>query len=99
SLQSGWAPQPIVFDYGLGQTRYNRVEGFSTALAASTNLGKGYAADGALRIGTGDWSPNVELGGSRSNGRTTWRVGGYKRLSVASDWGTPLSFGASLGAL
>ena len=99
SLQSGWAPQPIVFEYGLNQTRYNRVEGFSTGVAASTNLGKGYAADGALRLGTGDWSPNVELGASRSNGRTTWRVGGYKRLTVASDWGTPLSFGASLGAL
>src|SRR5688572_18257906 len=26
SLQSGWAPQPIVLQYGLGQTRYNRVE-------------------------------------------------------------------------
>ena len=79
SLQSGWAPQPINWEYGLGQTRYNRVEGFSTGITGSTNLGKGYAADGAFRIGTGDWSPNVELGGSRSNGRTTWRLRGYKR--------------------
>lgn len=99
SLQSGWAPRPIVWDYGLALTRYNRVEGFSTGIAGSTDLGKGYSVDGSLRLGTGDWSPNAELGGSRSNGRTTWRLGAYKRLSVANDWGSPLSFGAGLGAL
>lgn len=98
SLQSGWAPQPIAWQYGLGQTRYNRVEGFSTGIAGSTDLGRGYAIDGSLRLGTGDWSPNAELGAARSNGRTTWRLGGYRRLSVASDWGAPLSFGAGLGA-
>lgn len=99
SLQSGWAPRPIVWQYGLGQTRYNRVEGFSTGITGSTDLGKGYAIDGSLRLGTGDWSPNAELAASRSNGRTTWRLAGYKRLSVANDWGAPLSFGAGLGAL
>ena len=99
SLQSGWAPQPIVWQYGLGQTRYNRVEGFSTGIAGATELGQGYSLDGSLRIGTGDWSPNAELGAARSNGRTTWRLGGYRRLAVASDWGAPLSFGAGLGAL
>jgi hypothetical protein len=99
SLQSGWAPQPIVWQYGLGQTRYNRVEGFSTGIAGSTNLGRGYSIDGSLRLGTGDWSPDAELGAARSNGRTTWRLGAYKRLSVASDWGAPLSFGAALGAV
>lgn len=99
SLQSGWAPRPILWQYGLGQTRYNRVEGFSTGITGTTELGKGYSADGAARLGTGDWSPNAELGIARSNGRTTWRLGGYKRLSVASDWGAPLSFGAGLGAL
>jgi hypothetical protein len=99
SLQSGWAPRPILWQYGLPQTRYNRVEGFSTGLGGSTELGKGYSVDGSLRIGTGDWSPNAELAGSRSNGRTTWRLGAYKRLSVANDWGSPLSFGAGLGAV
>lgn len=99
SLQSGWSPQPIVWTYGLSQTRYNRVEGFSTGIAGSTDLGQGYAIDGSARLGTGDWSPNAELGAARSNGRTTWRLGGYRRLSVASDWGAPLSFGAGLGAL
>jgi hypothetical protein len=98
SLQSGWAPQPVVWDYGLSLTRYNRVEGLSTGIAGSQQLGRGYAVDGSLRLGTGDWSPNVEVAGSRSNGRTTWRLGAYKRLSVANDWGSPLSFGAGLGA-
>jgi hypothetical protein len=99
SLQSGWAPRPIVWSYGLAQTRYNRVEGFSTGITGTTELGRGYSVDGSLRLGTGDWVPNVELGGSRSNGRTTWRLGGYTRLAVANDWGAPLSFGAGLGAL
>jgi hypothetical protein len=98
SLQSGWAPMPVTWDFGLGQTRYNRVEAFSTGIAGSTNLGRGYSVDGSFRLGTGDWSPNAELGMARSNGRTTWRLGGYKRLSVVSEWGTPLSFGATLGA-
>ena len=99
SLQSGWAPRPILWTYGLSQTRYNRVEGLSTGITGTTELGRGYSVDGSLRLGTGDWSPNVELGGLRSNGRTTWRLAGYKRLSVANDWGGPLSFGAGLGAL
>lgn len=98
SLQSGWAPRPIAWQYGLPQTRYNRVEGLSTGIAGSMELGRGYAIDGSVRLGMGDWSPNAELGGSRTNGRTTWRLGAYKRLSVANDWGAPLSFGAGLGA-
>jgi hypothetical protein len=99
SLQSAWAPRPVVLTYGLSQTRYNRVEGLSSSIGGTMELGRGYAVDGSLRLGIGDWSPNAELGGARSNGRTTWRLGAYKRLSVANDWGAPLSFGAGLGAL
>lgn len=99
SLQSGWAPRPILWQYGLGETRYNRVEGFSTGITGTMELGRGYSADASARLGTGDWSPNAEVGLARSNGRTTWRLAGYKRLDVASDWGSPLSFGAGLGAL
>jgi hypothetical protein len=73
SLQSGWAPRPILWTYGLSQTRYNRVEGLSSGISGTMELGRGYSVDGSLRLGTGDWSPNAELGGSRSNGRTTWR--------------------------
>lgn len=100
SLQPVWAPQPIRLAYGLDQTRYNRVEGLSLGATATQNLGKGYAWDAAARFGFGDTHPNGELGVSRSNGRTIWRASGYHRLAVANDdWGSPLSFGASLGAL
>ena len=100
SLQPVWAPLPVRLSYGLSHTRYNRVEGFSGGLSATQQLGKGYSWDATGRVGTGDWSPNVELGASRSNGRLTWRLGGYRRLAVANDdWGNPLSFGSSLGSL
>ena len=98
SLQSAWAPRPVIWTYGLSQTRYNRVEGLSSGIIGAMELGRGYAVDGSLRLGIGDWSPNAEVGGSRSNGRTTWRVAAYRRLSVANDWGAPLSFGAAVGA-
>lgn len=98
SLQPGWAPQPVVLTYGLAMTRYNRVEGLSTGINATQQLGRGYAVDGTLRLGAGDWVPNAELGMSRSNGRYTWRLGAYQRLAVASDWGAPLSFGSGFSA-
>ncbi len=98
SLQSSWAPQRPVVQYGLALTRYNRIEGFSTGVGATMQLGQGYSLDGRLRLGTGDWQPNAELGVARSNGRTTWRLGGLRRLAVASDWGPDPSFGG-IGAL
>jgi hypothetical protein len=97
-LQPGWAPQRPILTYGLAHTRYNRVEGLSTGLGVTQQLGAGYTADLSARIGIADWEPNAELGIARSNGRTTWRLAGYRRLAVANDWGSPLSFGASLGA-
>ncbi len=99
SLQPGWAPQPIVWTYGLAMTRYNRIEGISTGVGGTMQLGRGYALDGMLRLGAGDWVPGLDLGMSRSNGRHTVRVAAYQRLSVASDWGAPLSFGSGFGAL
>jgi hypothetical protein len=97
-LQSAWAPQRPAWEYGLTHTRYNRIEGFSTGIAGSMALGRGYTADGGARIGLGDRRPNVEVGIARSNAQTTWRLGAYRRLDSVSDWGSPLSFGASLGA-
>lgn len=100
SLQPVWAPMPIRLTYGLALSRYNRVEGFSTGMTATQQLGRGYAWDFGARLGTGDWVPNAELGITRSNGRVNWRLAGYHRLAVANDdWGAPLSFGSSLGAL
>jgi hypothetical protein len=64
----------------------------------TAELGRGYSVDALGRIGTGDWRPNAELGVTRSNGRTNWRLGGYAQLAVASDWGPEPSFGG-IGAL
>ncbi len=100
SLQPVWAPRPIRLTYGLSQWRYNRVEGFSFGANATQQLGRGYSWDFTARLGMADLVPNAELGVSRTNGRASWRVAGYHRLAVANDdWGAPLSFGASLGAL
>ncbi|MCC6317053.1 MAG: hypothetical protein IT361_05105 [Gemmatimonadaceae bacterium] len=99
SLQPVWAPMPVQLDYGLSHLRYNRVEGLSFGARASQVLGKGYSWGAEARAGTADHSLYGDLSVSRTNGRHTWRVGGYRRLGVAnSDWGNPLSFGASLGA-
>ncbi len=91
---------PVQLTWGLNQWRYNRVEGLSIGALARQNLGRGYTWDASARLGTGDWVPNAELGVTRTNGRMNWRLAGYHRLAVANDdWGAPLSFGASLGAL
>ena len=100
-LQSEWAPQKPQLRYGVGDgmLRYNRVEGLSPALGAVALLGRGYTADAQVRIGTADLQPNAELGLSRSDGRRTMRLGAFRRLAVANDWGTPLGFGASVSSL
>jgi hypothetical protein len=99
-LQSEWSPQPIRLRYGLGDgmLRYNRVEGLSPAIGATQSLGRGYTVDGLVRIGLADWQPNAELGISRSDGRRNVRLGAFRRLGVANDWGTPLGFGSSLSS-
>ena len=101
SLQSEWSPQKPELRYGLGDgmLRYNRVEGLSPALGAVASLGRGYTADGQIRIGTADLQPNAELGLTRSDGRRNIRLGAFRRLAVANDWGTPLGFGASVSSL
>jgi hypothetical protein len=87
--------------YGLerGLVRYNRVEGLSAGVEAERALGSGLVADGILRIGVADWEPNAELSLSRSNGRHTLRLGVFRRLAVANDWGEPLGLSASLSGL
>lgn len=95
-LQPSWAPQKPVLEWGLAQTRYNRVEGFGTGARLSTTLGRGYgvALDG--RASGGDLQLNGGLSVQRTNGRVAYRTGVFRRLAVSSDFGDPLSFGASL---
>src|SRR5688572_4391366 len=99
SLQSDWAPQKPTLNYGLNLTRYNRVEGFSTAIGVTQEFGRGYRAAFVPRYGFADAEFNGELYGARSNGRRQLQVGLYRRLDVANDWGDPLGFGSSMNAL
>ncbi len=98
-LQPGWSPQRPSLEYGLGFTRYNRVEGLSTGGATKAVLGKGYTAALGARLSLADAQINGDLSLSRSNGRRALKGTVYRRLVVSSDFGDPLSFGASLGAI
>jgi hypothetical protein len=97
--QPGFAPQRADISYGLPYTRFNRIEGFSTAIAADQVLGGGYSTHALFRLGAADLSPNGELSLDRTDGRRTIGVGAYRRLVASNDWGDPLGFSSSLSAL
>lgn len=98
-LQSGWARQQVRTEWGLAQTRFNRVEGLSSAVTLSSVLGSGYEAETQLRASVADLQLNGEIAFSRTNGRKTYRGAVYRRLDASSTFGDPLSFGASLAGL
>jgi hypothetical protein len=98
SLGAGLRPRPT-YSYGIPMTRFNRVEGLSTGIAADQQLGAGLSVDGTFRFGLSDHVPNVEINAKRSNLAKTVSVGGYHHLVSAGDWGNPLSFGSSFSAL
>jgi hemolysin secretion/activation protein ShlB/FhaC/HecB len=97
--QPGYAPQKATISYGLPYTRFNRIEGFSTALAVDKVLGEGYSTHGLFRLGVADWSPNGELSIDRTDGRRKIGVAVYRRLVASNDWGDPLGFSSSVSAL
>jgi hypothetical protein len=90
---------PPKLEYGLSQSRYNRVEGFSTGLSIEQQLGGGYIASALGRYGFADHHFGGELGLSRTNLRQTISLTAYNRLRSANDWGDPLSFRSSVPAL
>jgi hypothetical protein len=98
-LQAGWMPQKPVVEWGLPYTRFNRVEGLSSGVETKVTLGRGYTAMAGARASLSDKQLNGDLGLERTNGRSTFRGTIFRRLSVASDFGSPLSFGAGLAAL
>ena len=98
-LQAGWMPQKPVTEWGLTYTRFNRVEGPSTGVETRMTLGRGYTAMAGARGSLSDKQLNGDLAFERTNGRSTMRGTIFRRLSVASDFGSPLSFGASLASL
>ncbi|MDF2771985.1 MAG: hypothetical protein K0S86_1479 [Geminicoccaceae bacterium] len=99
SLQPGWAPQKPELRYGLNLTRYNRVEGFSTGIGVTQELGRGYRLGLVPRFSLADKQVNGELFAARTNGRRVLQLGGYRRLAASNDWGDPLGFGSSLNAV
>lgn len=98
-LQAGWGPQRVGVQYGFAFTRYNRVEGLSTAIKFRQELGLGYSWEATLRGSQGDRQLNGEVGVQRGNARTSLHLNAYRRLVSASDWDNPLTFSSSLGAL
>ncbi len=99
ALQPSWSPQTPTVAWGLAYTRFNRVEGFGSGLLASVTLGKGYTTSLLVRGSLADAQLNGEFTVARSNGRRDFRGTVYRRLAVSSDFGDPLSVGASLGSM
>ena len=97
--QPGFAPQRATISYGLPYSRFNRIEGFSSAVAVDKVLGEGYSSHALFRIGVADWSPNGELSIDRTDGRRKIGISAYRRLVAANDWGDPLGFSSSVSAL
>lgn len=95
-LQPAWAPRAPKLEYGLQFTRFNRVEGLASGIRASSTLGRGYEVALDARGSFADLQLNGALSLTRSNGRRAYRGSIYRRLDVSSDFGDPLSFGASL---
>jgi len=97
--QPEFGPQRPTIAYGLSMTRYNRIEGLSTAIAAEQVLGAGYTAKALFRMGYADLAPNGELALERTDGRRVISAGAYRRLAASNDWGDPLGFSSSVSAL
>src|SRR5712671_8225845 len=79
--QPEFNPQRPTVSWGLPFTRFNRIEGFSSALAVDDVLGGGYSAHGLFRLGAADLSPNGELSLDRTDGRRKIGIGVYRRLT------------------
>ena len=97
--QAALSPGRVQFAFGPGLARYNRVEGLSLGATARQEFGAGYSADLSARVGSADVHPRGELAISRQDAFRSISVGAYERLAYANEWGSPLSFTASLNAL
>ncbi|HEY1951672.1 MAG TPA: hypothetical protein VGG76_02610, partial [Gemmatimonadaceae bacterium] len=97
--QPGFNPQKASISWGLPFTRFNRIEGLSSAVAVDEVLGNGYSTHALFRLGAADLSPNGELSIDRTDGRRKIGGGVYRRLVASNDWGDPLGFSSSVSAL
>jgi hypothetical protein len=96
TAQADFAPTPPHAE--LENARYNRIEALSVGGRIDQELGAGYSVHGVGRIGIADREPNVEISGARTDLRHSIAVSAYNHLVSASDWGRPLSLGASISA-
>jgi len=99
ALPLGTTAGPPTFSYGLPLTRYNRIEGLGTGVEAEMMLGYGLQGRALGRVSLADRQLNGELTLRRLGARSPSMLTVYRRLAVSSDFGSPLSFGASLAAL
>ncbi|MFM8302206.1 MAG: ShlB/FhaC/HecB family hemolysin secretion/activation protein [Gemmatimonadota bacterium] len=99
ALPPGTIAGPPTFSSGLPLTRYNRIEGLGTGIEAEMMLGYGLQGRALGRVSLADRQLNGELTLRRLGARGPSTLTVYRRLAVSSDFGSPLSFGASLAAL
>jgi hypothetical protein len=99
ALPPGTIAGPPTFSYGLPLTRYNRIEGLGTGIEAEMMLGYGLQGRALGRVSLADRQLNGELTLRRLGARGPSTLTVYRRLAVSSDFGSPLSFGASLASL
>ena len=91
-----WSPQPLRVVTGLEFARYNRVEGASLGGALRQDVGPGLRWEANLRASVADRQLNGELFLDRAVAGASWRIGGYRRLTQADDYGAAFVLGASL---
>lgn len=94
--QPAWAPQPPTLHGPLGYTRYNRVEGLSVGGAVRQSLGLGFRWEANARVSEADRQLGAEAWLERGDAPHRWRVGAYRRLEQADDYGAAFRFGSSL---
>ena len=99
ALPPGTIAGPPTFSYGLPLTRYNRIEGLGTGIEAEMILGHGLQGRALGRLSLADRQLNGEFTLRRLGARGPSTLTVYRRLAVSSDFGSPLSFGASLASL
>jgi len=89
----------VAFSLADGALRYNRVEGVSAGLALMQPVGRGWTARQEVRYGFGNerWQGGTTW--SKTSGRQALTVRLYDGTAAVTDYGQPLSFGASTASL
>lgn len=90
-----WSPQPLRPVTGLEFARYNRIEGVSLGGALRQDVGPGLRWEANLRASVADRQVNGEAFLERAVAGASWRVGAYRRLTQADDYGAAFVLGAS----